>query len=234
MAICPDGHDSTATDYCDVCGLQIIGAPVPAAVASPAAATEPGEPCPVCGEPRTGRFCEGCSYDFVSGAGGTPQPAPTPVETPVVVEPVAPTPTVTPAWTARVFADRAHYDVVQADADPEVPEIPFPAFCPEREFTLSGTQVRIGRRSRSQGLEPEIDLTGPPADPGISHLHAILVPADEGWSVVDPGSVNGVTVNDNPDSIAVDIPVPLRDGDRIHLGAWTTIALSGPTGESQS
>jgi hypothetical protein len=51
--------------------------------------------------------------------------------------------------------------------------IQFPAYCPEPRFRLTGREMRIGRRSTSRGLEPEIDLTGPPADPVISHLHAV-------------------------------------------------------------
>jgi hypothetical protein len=52
--------------------------------------------------------------------------------------------------------------------------------------------MRIGRRGASRGIEPEIDLTGPPADPGISHLHAVLpVEPHGGWAVLDSGSSNG-------------------------------------------
>src|SRR5262249_42902270 len=105
----------------------------------------------------------------------------------------------------------------------------FPAYCPDRQFDLSGEQVRIGRMSRSRGLLPEIDLTGPPQDPGVSHLHAVLLAqGDGGWAIVDPGSTNGTTINDDLDPIANDIAVPVKDGDRIHVGAWTTITLRAP------
>jgi pSer/pThr/pTyr-binding forkhead associated (FHA) protein len=43
--------------------------------------------------------------------------------------------------------------------------------------------------------------------------------------VQDLGSTNGTTINDGADPIDADAPVPLGDGDRIHLGAWTTITL---------
>ena len=49
-----------------------------------------------------------------------------------------------------------------------------PPSSPERRFQLSGAEVRIGRRSVSRRIEPEIDLTGPPTDPGVSRLHAVL------------------------------------------------------------
>jgi pSer/pThr/pTyr-binding forkhead associated (FHA) protein len=121
-------------------------------------------------------------------------------------------------------ADRAYYDNVIAAGGPDAGAVQFPAYCPERVFRLTGSQLSIGRRSASRGLEPEIDLTGPPADPGVSRLHAVLVAEpDGGWAVIDPGSENGTLVNDS--EIASGVRVPLRDGDRIHLGAWTLITI---------
>ena len=41
-------------------------------------------------------------------------------------------------------------------------------------------------------MTPEIDLSTEPADPGISHLHAVLIAEPNGtWRLVDPGSTNG-------------------------------------------
>jgi serine/threonine protein kinase len=127
-------------------------------------------------------------------------------------------------WTAVVAADRAYYESVQAASDQDAASIAFPAFLPQRRFRLSGAEVRIGRRSVSRHIEPEIDLTGPPADTAVSRLHAVLIAGpDRNWSVVDAGSDNGIVVN------GTDVPpgkaVPLRDGDRIHLGAWTVITI---------
>jgi pSer/pThr/pTyr-binding forkhead associated (FHA) protein len=86
--------------------------------------------------------------------------------------------------------------------------------------------MRVGRRSVSRGLEPEIDLTGPPTDPGVSHLHAVLiVDADGRWAVLDPGSSNGTQVNGS--DIASGVRVPLHDGDRICVGAWTVLTIQG-------
>jgi serine/threonine-protein kinase len=127
-------------------------------------------------------------------------------------------------WTAVVTADRAYYDSVQAASGPEAASIGFPADCGERRFRLSGTEVRIGRRSVSRGIEPEIDLTGPPLDTGVSRLHASLIAGPDGsWSVVDSGSPNGTLVNGS--EIQPGEPVPLRHGDRIQLGAWTLITI---------
>jgi len=139
--------------------------------------------------------------------------------------PPPPSPAAAGTWTAMVAADRAYYDSVRAVSDQDAASISFPAHVPERRFRLSGTEVRIGRRSVSRRIEPEIDLTGPPTDPGVSRLHAVLIAGpDRNWSVVDPGSPNGIMVNGK------DVPpgeeVPLRDGDRIHLGAWTVITIT--------
>jgi pSer/pThr/pTyr-binding forkhead associated (FHA) protein len=121
-------------------------------------------------------------------------------------------------------ADRGYFDSVSAAGGPEVAMIQFPRYCPERRFRLTGREMRIGRRSTSRGIDPEIDLTGPPADPGVSHLQAVLLTEpDGGWAVLDPGSANGTLVNGS--EIAAGERVPLREGDRIYVGAWTVLTI---------
>ena len=212
MATCPAGHDSAGDDFCDVCGMR-IGAP-PAAGA--------GEACPRCGAVRAGQFCEACGYDFAAASSALPPPEP-PSATSSSVAP--PPPASAAAWTAVVTADRAYYDRVRAAGGPDAAAISFPAYCPQRRFRLSGTEVRVGRRSASRGIDPEIDLTGPPTDPGVSRLHAVLIANPDGtWSIVDLGSENGTQVNGS--EIPRGEAVPLRDGDRIHLGGWTAITIT--------
>ena len=160
-----------------------------------------------------------------AGARGTAVPDGRVRATPVASRAAATTPTAVGTWTAVVAADRAYYDSVRAVSDQDAASISLPAHVPERRFRLSGTEVRIGRRSVSRRIEPEIDLTGPPTDPGVSRLHAVLIAGpDRSWSVVDAGSPNGILVNGK------DVPpgeaVPLRDGDRINLGAWTVITIT--------
>ena len=288
MAACPAGHDSAATDYCDVCGMRME---MPGAKAGPgtkmteAQATvahvtaamplgQSGQLCPRCGAVRSGRFCEGCGLDLdapmppASAMAAMPavSPAAPPAEPPAVTgpdpgvstggtgfgtgspsygtasrpgagtgdaaadgaageQPPAPDPVVPAGWSVAATADRAYYDTVTASGGPDAALVTFPPYCPERRFALTGREMRIGRRSASRGLTPEIDLTGPPLDPGISRLHAVLI-ADPvtGWSVIDPGSENGTIVNGK--EIPAAVPVPLHDGDRIHLGAWTLITIS--------
>jgi pSer/pThr/pTyr-binding forkhead associated (FHA) protein len=123
-----------------------------------------------------------------------------------------------------VASDHTYYEGVVAAGGPDAAGLRFPAYCPVRRFRLTGQEMRVGRRSASRGLEPEIDLTGPPTDPGVSRLHAVLVAEPDGsWVVIDPGSENGTLVNGS--EIAAGVREPLHDGDRIHLGAWTVITI---------
>jgi len=184
-----------------------------------------GEPCPRCGVARSGQFCEACGFSFGTDPSTT---APWPVAPSApLVPPDLPGagPKYAPAvWTAVVSSDRDFYESVRAASGPDGAALPFPAYCAERRFRLTGNQMRIGRRSLSRGLEPEIDLTGPPVDPGISRLHAVLIAAPDGsWAVLDPGSANGTLVNGS--EIPTGVQVPLHDGDRINLGAWTAITV---------
>jgi serine/threonine protein kinase len=136
----------------------------------------------------------------------------------------APQPAAAGTWTAVVTTDRAYYDSVCAVNDQDSAQISFPGEQPERRIPLAGAEVRIGRRSVSRGIEPEIDLTGPPTDPGVSRLHAVLVAADGGRiAVIDPGSENGTLLNGR--EIPPGLPVPLNPGDIIHLGAWTAVQI---------
>jgi len=269
MPTCPAGHESTDSDFCDVCGMRIGGAapaaapasgpvsapdaasaPAPDAGPAPAAPDTVAVTCPQCGTTKTGQFCETCGYDFASGkpatrpakpemaatdlghagpgpgadgdAAGSGAAGPSAVGT-ATGDGGAPGSPAT-VWTAVVSADRAYYDSVIAEGGPDAASIEFPGYCPERRFRLSGQEMRIGRRSVSRGLEPEIDLTGPPTDPGVSHLHAVLNSEPDGsWVVFDPGSANGTMVNDS--EIPGGVRVPLHDGDRICLGAWTVLTI---------
>ena len=76
---------------------------------------------------------------------------------------------------------------------------------------LHGDAVTIGRGS-DQGLRV--------SDSKASRAHAVVRPRRKGgWQLEDAGSANGTRVNDQriPDGRVV----PLRDGDRIGIGATT-------------
>ncbi|MFJ9697522.1 FHA domain-containing protein [Kitasatospora sp. NPDC101183] len=130
-------------------------------------------------------------------------------------------------WIAVVAADRDYFTDMMARSGPEASGLFFPPYCPERRIPLTGRgQLRIGRRSQHRGTVPEIDLSVPPEDPGASHQHALLAEqADGSWVLVDQDSTNGTTVNGGAEPITPHTAVPLNDGDRIHIGAWTTITV---------
>jgi hypothetical protein len=200
MPTCAEGHTSVAADYCDVCGV-LIGSPQPQ--------LDQIKACPACEAPVVGRFCEACGHD---SALPPPAAAPPTATAPAPVE-----------WTAVVDADRDFYERVLANGGPDTVE--FPQFFPERRIVLQGNTALIGRRNREQGVEPEIDLGIHPTDRGVSTQHAVLRIRDSGLTVTDLGSTNGTTLNDNEELLANGDETPLRDGDRIHVGAWTTITI---------
>ncbi|MEW2509028.1 FHA domain-containing protein [Streptomyces sp. NPDC046870] len=129
-------------------------------------------------------------------------------------------------WTATIGPDREYFMAMMQRSGPEAAGLNLPAYSPEQQRTLTGNQVTIGRRRHSTGDTPDIDLSVPPEDPGVSHQHAVLVQQPDGrWAVVDQNSTNGTTVNMSEEPIQPFVPVPLQDGDRVHVGAWTTITV---------
>ncbi|MEV0297403.1 FHA domain-containing protein [Nocardia sp. NPDC050710] len=149
---------------------------------------------------------------------------------PTVLEPRPEPETVTEvrriAWVATITADRDFYDRVVAREGPDADQVDFPTYFPARRIILHGTDILIGKRSISQGLRPDIDLGIAPADAGVSRAHAMLHLTPTALTITDLGSTNGTSLNGSDDLLPADTPFPLRSGDRIHLGAWTTITLS--------
>jgi predicted component of type VI protein secretion system len=204
MPTCVEGHSSKAADYCDVCGAPIGS---PAAQRDPSPSAE-AKACPACGMPVSGRFCEACGHDSA-----LPEPAASPQSAPEAAA----------GWTAVVSADRALYERILEQQGPDTVE--FPRFFPERRIVLQGESTLIGRSNRKQGVDPEIDLGIHPADRGVSTQHAVLRIRDSGVTVTDLGSTNGTSLNDSDDPLREGEEIPLADGDRIHVGAWTTITI---------
>ncbi|MFE4758775.1 FHA domain-containing protein [Streptomyces mirabilis] len=130
------------------------------------------------------------------------------------------------SWSATIGPDREYFMAMMQRSGPEAAGLNLPAYSPEQQRPLTGNQMTIGRRRHSTGDTPDIDLSVPPEDPGVSHQHAVLVQQPDGsWAVVDQNSTNGTTVNGGEEPIQPFVPVPLQDGDRVHVGAWTTITI---------
>ncbi len=100
---CPAGHETTATDYCDTCGLAmrdvapgVTPGVTPGATGVPAAAAgertgqtrtssdsgSAASTCPNCSgsTPPQALFCENCGYDFTTGALPRPVAPPSPLD----------------------------------------------------------------------------------------------------------------------------------------------------------
>ncbi|MEZ0448830.1 FHA domain-containing protein [Cellulomonas sp. ICMP 17802] len=232
--LCPEGHASTSTDYCDVCGAPIESAAAPASAPTPAVAATTTT-CPHCGAPASSLalFCETCGYDFTTGSlpaeadpapASTPTPAPTPAPAP---DPVAPTPALpTPApdgqesWVAEIWVDPDWYAAQQPE-DP-MPSAGLPGLVPLRERS-----VLVGRPSVSRNIHPAIDCG---TDSGVSRRHCQLNTDGQRWWVEDLQSANGTYVSRAGDPLPT-TPIPvgqrreIEDGDRLYLGAWTRIVI---------
>ena len=205
MPTCPEGHDTAATDYCDVCG-----SPVTMPAAQPTSSAAGGE-VPV---RRAARRSAVASVRRAATIRRCPNPRrpPQPTEASASIE-----------WTAIVTADRDYYKRVIARGGPDT--VDFPEFFPERRITLYGNTL-IGRANRKQGVEPGIDLGIHPVDRGVSTQHAVLRIRDSGLTITDLGSTNGTSLNDSDDLLGNGEEIALADGDRIHVGAWTTITVT--------
>ena len=184
----------------------------PAQVAPSASMAPPAAP------PRAGPLA-------MPAAAAPPAPAPAPAP-PVVsaAPPTRPIPALAVSWTVLVASDRAYYDMMKSVRDQRGPDVAFPALPGQRRIRLTGDKMRIGRRSATRELKPEIDLAEHPVDPGVSRLHAVLIATSDGnWSILDPGSANGTLLNGR--EIPAGEQIPLQEGDRINLGAWTVISM---------
>jgi hypothetical protein len=254
---CPQGHQSSTGDFCDVCGSPIdaAGSAAPSQPSAPAGAPSatpppapsapsgtPPKPCPNCGaeNPDDALFCEDCGYDFATGQ-LPPPPAEVDPASGLVLPPTpepgnapAPSPAGEPElsgvdWVVEVWVDPDWFTSQQADGT--CPTSGVPTVVP-----LPGDKALIGRRSKSRGLEPDIDVS---SDGAISHNHAELSRNGEQWSVKDLGSTNGTFVG-KPDGTYPSTPITpqqphvLDDDERIYLGAWTRLVVRRATDQERS
>jgi hypothetical protein len=229
---CPDGHESVATDYCDVCGVAMPATGPPGSASSAGAPTAASPPvpvaandCPGCGVSNVADalFCEACGYDFTTGTMPRPLDPPAGVAAPVPapVAPVAANPSPDLAgWVAEVWVDPDWY-ADQESTDP-LPSPGLPLVVP-----LTNTSILVGRVSRSRNINPDIDLA---SDSGISRRHAQLTTDGSRWWVEDLGSSNGTYVG-TATGVLPTVPVPpgqkkeIGPDDRVYCGAWSRIIV---------
>ena len=176
-AICPNGHASESTDYCDVCGEPMGAVSGPSgAVASGSAgagaagsgagtASAGGEPitCPHCSFPAAAGalFCENCGYDFTTGS--LPEPAGAPSA-------ATPAPAGAPAGAPGPLAPPSSALDLDPVAAPGTPPVGSPAAAPTADPL-----------SAPAALTPPVAGAGPraaPTVPGADPLVAPGAPAD--------------------------------------------------------
>jgi hypothetical protein len=129
-------------------------------------------------------------------------------------EAVAP---VEPAWELVIEADRAYHARFAGD-------IAFPQDAAPHRMAADVAELRIGRVDSGANGSDAPQITGAAEDPALSRRHAVLRRQPDGtYAIEDLGSTNGTEVNGR--QIAAGEPAALRDGDRVHLGAWTGITI---------
>ncbi|WP_055075674.1 FHA domain-containing protein [Pseudanabaena sp. 'Roaring Creek'] len=251
---CSKGHASVESDYCSECGVKIAGSNA-VAIAGIASPSRSSQICPDCTAPHevgSGNFCEICGYNFVTGGHGE---VPIPISAPLssasissqdtssqdtssqdaasdtikqgaianVVEPAVtndlPSPPVIPSlkqerfrWELVVAIDPA---LASADSPPPPHDLAPVTFRLEKPSNL------IGRTSELRAIHPEVPLD---YDDAVSSRHALINRRDDGSYVLrDIGSSNGTLLNGIEIKSLVDIP--LKDGDRIAIGHWSSIEV---------
>jgi hypothetical protein len=251
MAICPNGHETTSTDYCDVCGAVMPAAAADAGDGStpPAAGPQPGDTvqvpvldpdagpgstaastgqtCPNCGAANAADalFCEACGYDFTTGT--MPRKDATAGGTSSTpADPGAATPgNVSPALDQDSWVAELWIDPdwYASQSSPD----PLPSAGPPTVVPLRNTSLLVGRESKSRGIHPDVDCG---ADNGVSRRHAQLTSDGKRWWVEDLGSANGTFVAGAVDPlpttpIEVGVKHEVGPDDRIYVGSWTRLVI---------
>lgn len=124
---------------------------------------------------------------------------------------------------------RAWLLVVEVDTDDERPRpdvLDLPHDRPPTVIALQDGDVLVGRSNTAREDRPDVDLSGPLADPAVSHRHLRLHRrTDGGYEVIDLGSTNGTLLRGASRPMEPGRPVKLEDGDRLQIGAWTTLTV---------
>lgn len=198
-----------------------------------------GGRCPSCTTPYAPGdvFCEVCGTNFLTGEEA---PLPTPPrevllddddaaagrsdrDVEALLAEADPSTPIAVDWCAVIDADRELFEANQA----ETPEkLEFPDVVVAREVPLTGEEMIIGRRDEPRGFFPDIDLSTPMLDPGVSRRHAALRRQPDGaWTVTDCKSTNGTWLNGADTPLPPGEAVRLSDGDRITVGAFSCIVV---------
>ena len=246
-ATCPNGHESTSSDYCDTCGVPIP----PRARRGRRATRGRGRRWPGRRSRRAG--CAGGP-----GAAEVPQlrvrqqrrravlrsvrlrlhhrhacrahrtAAPAPLGLGATVDPAGARPSRV-EWVAEVWVDPDWY--AEQESEDPCPSPGLPVVVP-----LPQQSVLIGRPSVSRNIHPDVDCSG---DTGVSRRQAQLTTDGQRWWVEDLQSSNGTYVGPASGPLPT-APVPpgqrreLAEDDRVYVGAWTRLVVRRATPEEQA
>ncbi len=208
---CPNGHASTASDYCDTCGVPIPAgapdgpprrmpphrrrlrpAPQGARPATPAEPCDRHRTCPNCGAPtrRGSAVLRGLRLRLHDGHDAAPArrhdrngPGPRGA-TARRRRRRWPRP-IAVEWVAEVWVDPDWYDAQESDDPCPSPGLPVG----RRRWPRRACSSAARRRSRN--IHPEIDCSG---DTGVSRRQAQLTTDGQRWWVEDLQSSNGTYV----------------------------------------
>ena len=249
---CPNGHPTTATDYCATCGAPVTGASAggsadgggaaaPASTGTSAAASSgapSGAASPTCPHCQTvnlpdALFCEACGYDFTTGA--MPRgAAPSSLDLPAAGGTgSAPTPTggsgATPAPQTGSLAPAVPLEwVAEVWVDPDWYAVQdSQEACPSPGLPavvpLTVRSLLVGRVSRSRNIHPEVDCG---TDSGVSRRQAQLSTDGARWWIEDLQSSNGTFVGPASGPLPTD---PIPPGQRRELAEGDRVYLGAWT-----
>ena len=196
--------------------------------------------CTTCNaeNPVSAEFCEECGIELgEADAGLDTSPAleaepliespvaPEPLETAVPIEPVA-------AASGQDDGGTSNLDEVLQGPETVAPVEPTPTDIPPASLTLISygqstdtviplktSPLMLGKFDPAQG-PIDIDLSNLPGNEYLSRRHGELF-FDDGWTVRDLGSTNGVFVRRSQDSNflpRLQSPMKLEDGDEVAFG----------------
>ena len=242
MTICPAGHETQSTDYCDVCGIAIppstdqgggtpqpgdtvavpildldtpAGTPDAAQPVDPPADPAVGQTCPNCGVANLADalFCEACGYDFTTGTMPRTETPPATEKAPADAKSKADAKK--PRKSSAPPLDDSW--VAELWIDPQwyaeqESPDPLPSAGPPAVVPLRHTSLLVGRESRSRDIHPDIDCG---TDNGVSRRHAQLTTDGTRWWVEDLGSSNGTFVAEAVDALP---KTPIEVGVKREVG----------------
>ncbi len=224
------GEQSTESDFCSNCGVQIAtaaGASSPLSPDTSGAASAPGshESCPKCSAERedlASPFCGTCGYNFITKQGGDVLPAdPAPSAGQGAGKSTTSPSTGGGATAVAASQSGPRMDVV-ITVDPNVVNAPHNR--PPLTFPLYDEESLIGRRNSSVKQTVAVD------DEAISKRHALIVREPDGSYIVrDLNSTNGTKVNGT--LLVAGADHPLKEGDVISMGEYTLITVQAVRGK---